>query len=64
MLPTAKEINLEALRGENERLRREVERLERWLAFIDGGDAPPCTDEEQLRRWVYEALTLGKEVPE
>lgn len=47
---------------EVERLRSEVARLEAWLYRIDGGDNP-CRDEEQLRQWAYEALTLGRPAP-
>lgn len=41
--------------------RVEIERLRGWLAVIEGGDTP-CDDASQLRRWAYEALTLGREV--
>ena len=40
----------------------EVKRLAAWLYRIEGGDRP-CDDAETLRRWAYEALTLGKEAP-
>lgn len=43
--------------------RREVERLTEWLIHIGGGDAP-CDNAEQLRRWAYEAITLGRNVDE
>ena len=44
---------------EVERLRAKVGRLTGWLLRIDGGDSP-TDDAEQLRRWAYEALTLGQ----
>lgn len=40
----------------------EVERLRGWLRLIEGGDHP-CRDENQLRQWAYEAITLGRLVP-
>ena len=53
----------DALAAEVERLRHEVDRLQRWLQRISGGDYP-CQDEAQLRRWAYEAVTLGREAPD
>jgi hypothetical protein len=40
------------------KLRADNERLRAWLLRIDGGDNP-CFDQAQLRRWAYEAVTLG-----
>jgi len=42
-----------------ERLTDEVERLTEWLERIEGGDRP-TDDAATLRRWAYEALTLGR----
>lgn len=44
-----------------EELMAERDRLDSWLARIEGGDCP-CDDAGQLRRWAYEA-GLGHEVP-
>lgn len=41
--------------------RAEIARLRDWLAKIDGGDNP-CEDAALLRRWAYEANTLGRYV--
>lgn len=49
-----------AAREEIARLRAEVERLGAWLCRIDGGDNP-TDDAATLRRWAYEAVTLGRE---
>ena len=47
---------------EVEQLRAEVARMSEWLYRIGGADSP-TDDAEQLRRWAYDALTLGREVP-
>lgn len=39
-----------------------LERLEKWLQLIDGGDRP-CLDESKLRQAAYDALQ-GREPPE
>lgn len=44
-------------------LTAEVERLNGWLARIDGGDHP-CQDESTLRQWAYEARTLHRPCPD
>lgn len=48
------------LERENRRLRDRIERLEGWLALIEGGDNPQ-RDERILRGWAYQALVLDHE---
>ncbi len=43
------------------KVRADRDRLAAWLADIEGGDNH-CDDAATLRRWAYEALTLGREV--
>lgn len=57
-----KRLATDLLADKNDHLRREVDRLNNWLAKIDGGDHP-CTDESQLRQWAYEAITLMHACP-
>lgn len=66
-MDTAKYINkqqekINRLTETNRLLKEEIKRLQGWLQYIDGGDHP-CTDAEQLRKWAYEAVTLGHTVP-
>lgn len=67
IVDTAKYINkqqekINRLTETNRLLKEEIKRLQGWLQYIDGGDHP-CTDAEQLRKWAYEAVTLGHTVP-